>query len=190
MLLSKKIKVMTAVLVLALSLTACSAAVKPADSTNNEAAKKEPVTVELKGVGAAGAKLDNELTLEKMLVYAVQDEYVAEQQYKTILEDLGENELFKKITSEETMHASAALPLLEKYNVAEVDADYKSVAAHPKDWKEAAKTGIQAEINNIEMFETFLKQPNLPDDVKTIFTELKDASKVHQTQFEEAEKSL
>lgn len=122
-----------------------------------------------------------------MLVYAVQDEYVAEQQYKTILEDLGDNELFKKITAEETMHASAALPLLAKYNVAEVDADYKSIASHPKDWKEAAEIGVQAEINNIDIFDTFLNQPNLPDDVKTIFTELRDASKVHETQFEEAE---
>lgn len=190
MLLNSKMKTMTAVLVLALILTACSTAVKPTDSTNNEASKTEPVKVELKGVGAAGAKLDNELTLEKMLVYSVQDEYVAEQQYKTILEDLGSNELFNKITAEETMHASAALPLLEKYNVAEVDADYKSIVAHPKNWKEAAETGVQAEINNIEMFETFLKQPNLPDDVKTIFTELRDASKVHQTQFEEAGKNL
>lgn len=196
MILRNKVKAIIAVLILAVSLTACTTAEKPAATkteppkTEAPAAKKEPVKVELKGVGAAGVKLEKELTLEKMLVYAVQDEYVAEQQYKTILADLGNNDLFKKITNEETMHASAALPLLKKYNVAEVAADYKAIVAHPKSWKEAAAAGVQAEINNIEMFETFLKQPNLPEDVKTIFKELRDASKVHQTQFEEAGKSL
>lgn len=39
----------------------------------------------------------------------------------------------------------------------------------------AAQTGVQAEIDNIAMYNLFLSQ-DLPDDVRSVFTRLRDAS--------------
>jgi hypothetical protein len=45
------------------------------------------------------------------------------------------------------------------------------------------KAGVQAEIDNIAMYDSFLQQ-TLPEDVKLVFVELRDASKNHLASFQ------
>jgi len=58
----------------------------------------------------------------------------------------------------------------------------------PATLKEAAKAGVQAEIDNIAMYERFLEQPGLRDPryaaVVDLFSRLKDASKNHLAAFQ------
>lgn len=60
--------------------------------------------------------------------------------------------------------------------------DYTKV---PTSIKESLETGIQGEIENIAMYERFLKQ-NTPTDVKAIFTLLRNASQNHLQAFKRA----
>ena len=53
----------------------------------------------------------------------------------------------------------------------------------PATLNEANQIGVDAEINNIAMYEKFLEQ-ELPDDVRTVFEKLKDASENHLAAFE------
>ena len=53
----------------------------------------------------------------------------------------------------------------------------------PKSVNEAAQIAVQAEINNIAMYELFLKQ-DLPDDVRDVFSLLKNASENHLQAFQ------
>ena len=49
----------------------------------------------------------------------------------------------------------------------------------PASLQEAYETGVTAEVHNIAMYESFLKQENLPEDIKLVFEELKKASESH-----------
>jgi len=70
-----------------------------------------------------------------------------------------------------------------------VPADQAALYIHiPATLKEAAETGVQAEIDNIAMYERFLTQPILKDPrykaVADIFVRLRDASKNHLEAFQ------
>ena len=51
----------------------------------------------------------------------------------------------------------------------------------------AYETGVTAEMHNTAMYETFLQQEGLPDDVRQIFEALMRASQNHQQAFEQNE---
>ena len=53
----------------------------------------------------------------------------------------------------------------------------------PESIEEALELGVQAEINNIAMYEQFLAQ-ELPDDIRAVFVELQNASRNHLAAFE------
>jgi rubrerythrin len=48
----------------------------------------------------------------------------------------------------------------------------------PKDLKSAFETGVQADIDNIAMYDSFLAR-SLPEDVREVFKRLRAASKKH-----------
>ena len=52
----------------------------------------------------------------------------------------------------------------------------------PSSIQNAFETGIQAEIDNIAMYEAFLEN-DLPDDVRAVFEELKKGSESHLQAF-------
>ena len=138
--------------------------------------KVDESTPGLEGFGAAGAAEDTDLSLEKMLRYAIEDEYLARQEYSSIMETFGEQTPFSNIIKSEETHILWLTGLYETY---ELDIPEDQALAHvviPDSIQEALETGIQAEINNIAMYETFLEQ-DLPDDVRDVFTALRDASK-------------
>ena len=133
--------------------------------------------------GAGGAVVDQDLTLADMLTYAIEDEYLAHGEYQYILDTLGSLRPFSNIIKAEETHISLLQPLFEQYTVP-VPADKTGrYLILPSSIIEALQTGVQAEIDNIAMYDKFLEQ-DLPDDVRQIFIDLRDASVNHLDAFQ------
>ena len=165
--------------------------------TNNEAPvssnannSNTPVTSsnDFIGYGAVGAAADKALTMEKMLVYAIQDEYLARGEYEYILENFGDQNPFSNIVRAEEQHIAELKILFDEYNL-EVPKDIsKEYIIVPDSIEEALKIGIQAEIDNIAMYKRFLEQ-ELPDDVKSTLMFLMEGSESHLAAFQRKLKS-
>lgn len=134
-------------------------------------------------IGAPGALSDDDVTLEEMLVYAMEDEYLAKTEYEKVMEAFGESRPFSKITEAEKVHIGLLESLFEKYNVAVPDKDWTSLIDVPATLEEAYATSVGAEKENIAMYEKFLKK-DIPDDVRAVFERLLNASKNHLAAYE------
>ena len=140
-------------------------------------------TLSLEGYGAKGALADTNLTLNDMLMYAVQDEYLAHGEYVAIVDKFGSQNPYANISSSEEMHLSY---LEELYHAHGLDFPADESADHivvPDNLLEAAKVGVQAEIDKIAMSELFLTY-DLPEDVRELFSALKSGSKNHLASFQ------
>lgn len=133
--------------------------------------------------GAAAASLDVDYTLEEMLVYAIEDEYLAQTEYDIIMDKYGVIKPFSSIIKAEANHISLLEPLFEKYDVAIPEKDWESLVVLPETLEASYAIGVEAEIKNIEMYESFLKE-DLPSDVRDVFEALMNASENHLSAFE------
>lgn len=125
----------------------------------------------------------NEYTLKEMLVYAIEDEYRAYAEYEKIIDIYGDTRPFINIITAEQTHIEALKPLFEKYNVDLPENNMQKEVIIPNDLQEAMDIGVQAEIDNIAMYEKFLKH-ELPEDVEEVFVYLKNASQNHLKAFQ------
>lgn len=130
--------------------------------------------------GAAAAKEDKDLTLEDMLRYSLEDEYLARNEYLAIMTKYGEITPFANIKKAEDTHINMLIPLFKKYNLELVELD--DVKPYDVTLKEAYETGVTAEIENIAMYDRFLKE-ELNDDIRDAFVKLKAASEKHLEAF-------
>ena len=133
--------------------------------------------------GAKGVQQSADLTLESMLVYAIQDEYLARAEYEHIIEKYGAIRPFSNIIKAEENHINMLKPLFAGYGFQIPEDTAKEHVLPPMDLKHAFETGVQAEIDNIAMYEEFLIKP-IPDDVKSVFQRLKNASENHLRAFQ------
>jgi hypothetical protein len=137
--------------------------------------------------GAAGATGDPSLTLDEMLKYAIQDEYLAKAEYVKIMDQFDVTRPFSNIMKAELQHISALEPLFDKYDVILPENTSSDYLVIPSTLEEIYAIGVKAEVDNIAMYEKFLAQGDLPDDVKAVFTALQNASENHLKAFERAE---
>ncbi|MFZ0446811.1 MAG: ferritin family protein [Bacillus sp. (in: firmicutes)] len=133
--------------------------------------------------GAKGALNALTLTLPQMLTYALQDEYLAQARYDNILGTFGNIRTFVQIKEAEMRHINSLLTLFERYQVPLPIDISQSFVITPENVKTAYATGVQGEIDNIAMYEKFLTY-NIPSDVRTVFTQLRNASRNHLNAFE------
>lgn len=138
--------------------------------------------------GNAAAKADNNLTIESMLTYAIQDEYLARAEYVAIMAKFGQMPPYSNIKESEEQHIEWLKQMFATLKLT-VPADKASQYIHvPATLKEAAQTGVQAEIDNIAMYERSLAQPILKDPkyaaIVDLFTRLRDASRNHLEAFQ------
>ncbi len=149
-----------------------------------------PVRAADDNYGASGAlKLtDESLTLEKMLVFAIQDEYLARGEYQKVIEKFGNRRPFSNIIKAEEQHISWLKPLFKKYNVPLPPDRGLELAKIPKTFTEALQIGVDAEVANIAMYERFLKK-DLPQDVRDVFSRLLAGSKNHLDAFQRGGRS-
>lgn len=136
------------------------------------------------GIGAKGALEDKDLTQHEMLTYALQDEYLAKNEYQATMDKFGNVRPFSNIKMSEEQHIAWLLPLFEKYGVKAVDENEMKEKVHvASSLEEAAEICVGAEVDNIAMYEKFLAQKDLPEDMKAVFINLKAASENHLSAF-------
>ena len=140
-------------------------------------------TASLTGYGSAGALTDENLSLADMLTYALQDEYLARAEYDQILSDFSNIRPFTNIIRAEETHIDALLPLFTAYGITAPADEGASRAVSTTNLTESYQAGVNAEVNNIAMYETFLDQ-NLPDNVRVVFESLMHASENHLRAFQ------
>lgn len=145
----------------------------------------ESVAEEMVGYGAVGALADTEMTTEEMLVYAIQDEHLAHGEYALVLETFGDQNPFDSIVLSEEQHISELTVLFERYGFAiPVDESAEHVIA-PATVKEALEKCVDGEVDNIAMYNKFLER-EIPDDVRRVFTSLRNASERHLNSFQQS----
>lgn len=133
--------------------------------------------------GAAGAATDSSYTLEEMLTYAIQDEYLAQAEYSAIMAKYGQLRPFTNIKRAETSHITSLKTLFTAYKVAMPVNDAADRVVLPATLQESYTAGVQAEIANIAMYKKFLAE-ELPADVELTFTKLLKASENHLKAYE------
>lgn len=133
--------------------------------------------------GASAVEENQSYTLAQMLTYAIEDEYLANARYTIAIEKFGNERPFTRIVAAEKRHISLLKPLLTKNNVPipkDIAAQYVVV---PTSLLAAMKDGVEAETNNMRMYDIFLKQ-QLPEDVRFTFTLLRSAAENHLVAFQ------
>lgn len=150
---------------------------------NPSALSSEEQLLSLVGYGAIGALDDEDLSISDMLWYAVQDEYLALNEYIKIMEIFGEQKPYTNISNSERTHLSFLEEVYDSYNLEFPEDSSQQHVVVPSSLLEAAKTGVQAEIDNIEMYDKFLSY-DLPENIQTVFLALKAGSESHLLAFE------
>ena len=135
--------------------------------------------------GAAALSEGKTYTVEEMLTYAIQDEYLARAEYKVIMDAYGEQRPFINIMKAEGGHVQRLLPLFTAHGVTVPEDTALEHTVKPDSLQEAYEAGVTAEVHNIAMYEAFLKQDDLPDDVRAVFEALMRASGNHLRAFEQ-----
>lgn len=148
----------------------------------------EPLTatnmeLSLEGYGAIGALADTNLTFNDMLMYSVQDEYLAHGEYIAIIEKFGSQRPYDNIIKAEETHLGFLKEVYKSYNIDFPTDESASHIVIPSDLLEAAQTGVQAEIDNIKMYDLFLSY-DLPENIIDVFSALKAGSESHLLAFQ------
>lgn len=141
------------------------------------------------GAAAVSVALSQEasFTVNDMLHWAAEDEYLAHGEYAAIINKFGSMRPYTNIMAAEAQHLSW---LRDEYKSRGLSFPSDQSAAHvvvPMDLKSAAQTGVDTEIANIAMYESFLSRPELsrPENatVKDLFERLMRASENHLKAF-------
>ena len=140
-------------------------------------------SLSLEGYGAKGALADKNLTINDMLMYAVQDEYLAHGEYLAIVDKFGSQKPYTNIISAEETHLAYLKEVYLAYGLDFPADESAGQIVVPANLLEAAETGVQAEIDNIAMYELFLTY-DLPENVFEVFSALKSGSDSHLRAFQ------
>ena len=132
--------------------------------------------------GAKASKEDSDLELIEMLIYAIQDEYLANKEYELIMNKYGTQRPFSNIKKAEERHISMLKEVLFKNGIDIPKDDSSEYVKLPNSIDEAYRLGVEAEIENIAMYERFLQQ-ELTVDARRAFEALKNASENHLRAF-------
>ncbi|SFR93589.1 ferritin-like domain-containing protein [Anaeromicropila populeti] len=125
----------------------------------------------------AAAVVDNTV-IQNMLLTAIEDEYLAKAQYQAIMDKFDVTRPFSNHVKAEEVHINLLTALFEEYGIELPVKDWDNMVVLPDSLEAAYEAGEKAEEDNIEMYESFLKE-TLPDNVKEVFEELISASDRH-----------
>ncbi len=122
-------------------------------------------------------------TAEEMLALAIEDEYLAQAQYKAVMDAFALDRPLCSLLRAESMHIAALSALMQAHDIPVPEDAAAGQVKVPATLTEAISAGVEAETKNIAMYESFLAQDNLPEDLRTVFTSLKNASENHLNAF-------
>jgi len=140
-----------------------------------------PVTANAASIdyGSGAALADDSFTVEEMLTYAIQDEYLALATYNAVINSFGEVKVFVNLEKAETKHVAELQVLFTAYGITPVENLASSYVTVPDSLTSAYEALIAAENGNIAMYDAFLATEDLPSDVALTFTSLREASIRH-----------
>lgn len=133
--------------------------------------------------GSRAAAADTDLSVEDMLRYAIQDEYLARAEYAAIIKKFGSFNPFANIIRAEESHISWLVDAYKGARLAVPDDLAPSLVTPPESQKAAYQAGVEAEIANIAMYDSFIASPLTAraenPSLKALLIRLRDASKNH-----------
>jgi hypothetical protein len=115
-------------------------------------------------------------TLNNILVEAINDEYKARATYRHVIKKFGEVRPFINIVEAEGRHIEALLPLFKKYGIDIPEDNWDSRIQTPASLLDACRAGIEAEIENAEMYNRLLDLSKKYPDVQHVLKQLQRAS--------------
>jgi hypothetical protein len=137
--------------------------------------------------GASAAKINASPSVEEMMKYSIQDEFLAQAEYDLIIQKFGAVRPFTNIIKAEGKHISLLVEAYKQRNLDLPENDAVKFVTPPASLHKAIAVGVQAEIDNIAMYESFLQSPLLAKqentDLKKLFTLLMNASQNHLSAF-------
>jgi hypothetical protein len=137
--------------------------------------------------GARAAAADNERSIEEMLRYAIEDEYLARAEYAAIIKKYGSFNPFANIIRAEETHIAWLNDAYKSAGLAVPADGAASFTAIPDTKKKAFQAGVEAEIANIAMYDSFLASALMAksenSSLKALFARLRDASRNHLAAF-------
>ena len=116
--------------------------------------------------------------LETKLNKALMDEYHARNTYRKIIAAFGSVRPFSNIVEAEQTHINFLLPLYEKYSIPVPAEPEPTDMAVPESMEEACRIAVQAEEDNISLYDELLTNTDEPD-VIAVFKQLQAASRDH-----------
>ena len=140
--------------------------------------------------GAKAADLNSSPDLADMLRYAIEDEYLARAEYAAIMKEFGSQRPFSNIMKAEETHIGWLRDVYARLQMTIPEDRAKDYVVLPKSLEDAYRAGVQAEIDNIAMYDHFLSTDIIRkpenDFVADVFVRLRDASKNHLSAFRNA----
>lgn len=115
-------------------------------------------------------------TLSNVLIEAINDEYKARAIYNLVISKYGEIRPFINIVEAEGRHIEALLPLFKKYGIAIPEDTWDSRIQAPDSIIDACRDGVQAEIENAEMYNRLIDATKDYSDVQQVLMQLQRAS--------------
>lgn len=114
--------------------------------------------------------------LHQALQMALDDEFHAYEAYVAVIEKFGTQTPFTNIVEAEQRHQKELVTLFEKYEVPMIENRWIGAIEAPKSLQEAYVMGMNAEIENIQMYDSLLNYTGNYPDVQEVFYQLQAAS--------------
>jgi histidinol-phosphate aminotransferase len=119
-----------------------------------------------------------------MVLEALNDEYKARALYRLVIKTFGPVRPFINIVEAEDTHARALEALCARYGIPLPADDWEAKLQPPSSILEACRAGVAGEVENIAMYDRFLRETDLPD-VRSMFQRLQARSReAHLPAFE------
>jgi len=114
--------------------------------------------------------------LKEALAEALEDEYKARATYQLVLQKFGDIRPFVNILQSEERHIQALFSLFQKYQIPIPVDTWKDRVETPNSVWLACEAGVEAEIENGEMYQQLLAMTEEYPDVQRVFLNLQRAS--------------
>ncbi len=118
----------------------------------------------------------NEPILHQVLKIALDDEFHAYEAYISVIEKFGARTPFTNIVEAEQRHQKALIALFEAHEVPMIENRWVGAVQVPQSLEEAYVMGVNAEVANIQMYDTLLAYTGNYPDVQDVFYRLQAAS--------------
>ncbi|MCY6371430.1 hypothetical protein [Clostridium ganghwense] len=129
--------------------------------------------------GVTAAKEDENLNVEKMLTYAIENEYLEKAKYEAMIRKFGEIRPFIDLAKAKNINISILKTTFQKYKLSIPKDRSREFLKVPETIEESFEISIADEIENMAMYNRFIRRKGVPQELILILVRLRDASRAH-----------